>query len=570
MEKKVKTSDNTLKYLAAALFAVGAVYFLPLFNGFAWDDISLISGNTALRNIGSPLSLFTQEYYQITREPSFRITPILIYAALFKTVGANPFYFHLSTLLIHLAAAAGVFMLALRIFGSPAGALAASLIFGLHPANSEVVLCPSFNKDLLAAAGVIWILAIRARNSYREKWGIPPYAATALLFMAALFSKETALVLLILVPAFDLLIKKDELPSPGAVRFYTLLAVAALFYLLVRFVLLAPPPGVSGYYFGGTLLTNIYTLPDVIVSYIKCFLLPWPLSVERLLPAATSFSMETALSWTALIALSVWAARAASKHKPLLFSLIWIAAGLLPVMNFIPFLNRSFWAERYMYLSSAGLALAAGYIAARLFTGGKLARGRMIFALSGILLLYAAADIARGLQWKNPETLYAADLKTSDKSYRLNCMYAQVLFEKQDYNGAVQRLVRAIQLEPTSPYRTNYIAYMNLSYIYLMAGQFDAASAVCQQGLGMLPDKNPGLLANFAAAKYNLGKYTEAAALYEEAYSKERSPSIAHNLSMCYQKLGRKDKAKEMETAASAGRDPNDKFFGILLFWGEI
>jgi tetratricopeptide (TPR) repeat protein len=604
MEKEEQMTKETRKYLYISVAAVGIVYLFSLFNGFAWDDVLFIQNNASIHSFKNLTKLFTLDYFPLSREASYRPVPTFLYMVINKILSGAPVYFHLSSLLFHLLAVAGIYLISLNLLKSGLPALIAALIFGLHPACSEAVICPTFDKDLLAALSIIWIIVLRMNNSYSQRWKPGAYLAVACLFILGLFSKETALVLIPVLLSYDILFRKEEINTSGFYALYSMLAGIAIFYIVVRFKLMIDPAVNTGYYFGGTFASNLYTLPAVMTHYLRFFVSPWPLNVDHLMGAYVSFNGVIAWYWIGLSLAAGFLIFAARKQKILLFSFLWIIFAFIPVMNFIPFLNRSFWAERYMYLPLGGLSVALGFIASKLGDERKPLGGYFNYLLLAMLLIYATADIVRQRQWKDAETLYTADLANSPRSYRLYTVLSGIYVNKQDFNNAAALLARAIQVEPTSIYKTNYIAYLNLSYIYATASRSDLAVIVCREGLSVLPKRNPELLANYAAAEFNLGKVKEAAALFEEAYSADKAPGIGHNLGLCYLKLGEVDKAQsifeeinqkkmpfldsylilkeiyakkkmtdkaaEMDKIAAEIRQSGNYYTGMLLFYGEI
>ena len=207
---------NKNKYLLLALLIVSAVYASFLSNDWACDDRGCIAGNNALRESGNVSRLFSKEYFVVSRESSYRPVSTFLYMAIYRVFGQSPFYFHLSSLLLHLLAVAGVYFLSLRLLGGPGAAFMASLVFGLHPANTEAVFCASFNKDLIVTAGAVWLMILRAGRSYRDRWEPSAFAAAALIYFLCLFAKETALIFILLLLAYDLTFRRDELNTRNA------------------------------------------------------------------------------------------------------------------------------------------------------------------------------------------------------------------------------------------------------------------------------------------------------------------------------------------------------------------
>jgi protein O-mannosyl-transferase len=588
-------SSKNVRYMFALGLMVAAVYSFGLFNGFAWDDVSLIKNNDGLKHFSNVANIFSDRYFDVSTEPSYRPFSILLYMALFKFFGGSAFSFHLSSLLIHVAVLLGVYLLFLKILKNNFFAFIGALIIGLHPVNSEAVLCPSFNKDLLACLGIVWLFVIKLYNPYDKKWGPGAYLGVFFFGLLALFSKETGLVFLMLALAYDLLFERENLFKAQAAKFYGIMLALTIFYLVVRFRVLVSPAH-SGYYFGGTLFTNLMNIPKIVLSYLKLLVIPWPLTIEHTQKAYEAFNVRALSYCIILLFLGLSGFYLARKDKTLLFSFIWILAGILPVLNLVPFLHRTLLAERYMYLSTVGLALGVS----RLLMKERLSK---VFLISS-LCLCGLLVFSREAQWKDEKTLYLHDLKVSPESFDINCVLAEVYVREKDYSRAIERYEKILVFEPTSKFKTNYVPYLNLSFLYVVTGQNRNAVGIAATGIAKLPEKVSELYANLAVAQYNLGDLENAISSNRQALAITETPQVWQNLGMCYfkkndyentleclekikdrnypyidlyktlntvyLKTNRKDEAARMQGIVSELEKRPDRLEGMLLSWGEL
>ena len=118
-----------------------------------------------------------------------------------------------------------MFLLARRLFAREASAVAAA-IFGLHVVNQEAVFWASARFDLLATAGALGTLLLLGS---RLRWR---HAAAALLYLAALLSKESVVALPVAAGAYLWLVRRDR-PSELA-RVFAWLGAAGVIYVLCR------------------------------------------------------------------------------------------------------------------------------------------------------------------------------------------------------------------------------------------------------------------------------------------------------------------------------------------------
>ncbi len=149
--------------------------------------------------------------------------------------GGDPRWFHAVNILWHAAASVLVWFLAAELL-APAAALAAALLFAVHPVHVEAVANVVGRSECMAAAFVLAALLAHRRGS----WAAP------VLFALALFSKESAIVFLALAVLHDLLLTGGALRgATGAARAVPVVRRAALAYGVVLLVVFRHEPLVA-------------------------------------------------------------------------------------------------------------------------------------------------------------------------------------------------------------------------------------------------------------------------------------------------------------------------------------
>src|SRR3989338_10143475 len=126
--------------LALACFTI----FFPVLghNFVRWDDYALIVEN--------PLVLSFSPKIFWTFDPELYI-PLTLLTFQIETAiaGAEPFLFHLTNLLLHIANAILAFAFFRRLFKDDFIAFGSALLFALHPIQTETVSWVSARKELL-------------------------------------------------------------------------------------------------------------------------------------------------------------------------------------------------------------------------------------------------------------------------------------------------------------------------------------------------------------------------------------------------------------------------------------
>ena len=145
------------------LLAVGlALYAGTLWNGFVWDDLLTAVPS---RPLGEVLTQRTGMYYRPLVMLSF---------ALDRAVwGDLPAGFHLTNLLLHVAAAGLLATLAAAVGLGAGASLAAALVFLAHPVQSEAVTYVSGRTDVLCALfALLGFLAWRRARGPFDAWAV--------------------------------------------------------------------------------------------------------------------------------------------------------------------------------------------------------------------------------------------------------------------------------------------------------------------------------------------------------------------------------------------------------------
>ncbi|MGH7786015.1 MAG: tetratricopeptide repeat protein [Candidatus Binatia bacterium] len=202
--------------LIALALAIGVAYANSFSTGFALDNRAIILDNPHLRaaTAANVATLLTHDYWHPAAvnglyRPLATLSYLFNYSVLGN--GERPAGYHAVNLLLHVACAALVYALILQLGQAPLAAGLAAALFGLHPVATEAVTNIVGRADLLAALAVLagllcHVRATTARGAAAWGWR----AALAASFLAGLLSKESAVVLPILILAWELVAQRPR------------------------------------------------------------------------------------------------------------------------------------------------------------------------------------------------------------------------------------------------------------------------------------------------------------------------------------------------------------------------
>jgi len=529
----------------AAVFLAALLLFLPtLGHDFAWDDRSILLPNLARAEWSRLGELLTSDFFRESQDRGsgfdyWRPLVVLSHMAERSLFGDRPAGYHAVNALLHAAASLLVFLLGLRALGRTTPALAAGLLFAVHPVHVEVVAWVSGRSDLLL--GLFLALALwadwQAGRTGRRRW-----QALALLgFLAALFSKESAAVFPALVAARVLLNERarggvrERLLRAGRATLPSLLVLGA--YLGLRYGLLdvVPPPSAVE---PAARLALFWTWWTALRLYARLLVWPTGLSIVHDLPLAVDpWSWAVGAGMLLFVAAIWWAWRQRRKAAGASFGLIVLLLGLALLSNFvIPIASHGAAAfpvaERFLYAPSIGFCLVLGWLfgqaVPRLLARGAGTRSgvdppralglrRAIPpALLGMALLAGAwSSAVRARDWKGDATLFAATLERAPRSAMAQLNYGTALMdlargeESSDARSALLKralhhLEQAVELAPG-----NYRGHYDLANLYQALGRRQAAEAAYLDALELRPDLFQALV-NLSALMARSGRADDA------------------------------------------------------------
>jgi tetratricopeptide (TPR) repeat protein len=471
---------------ALAIVALIAVaYTNSLWNLYAWDDGRNIVTNTRLDDWDHLERLF---------KPMWRPLKRLSFMWDHAQWGLNPFGYHLTNVLWHAAASLALLVLLTRLGASRRLALVATALFAVHPVQVEAVANISNRKEMMAA--FFYLLAFLFYLPLRDRLGRLPLILLA--FAAALLSKESSpLMLPVMLAVYELGYRR---PAPNRSQKQRLLLGACLPTVAVVLAMLAVGHFYRfGEYFSTSWIrwitqTEVSSYPVLVgnslwalVRDLGLLLWPSPLSIRHDFRFTTSVLAPRALLALLLVVAYVGLVLWLRRRAPLVsFGLAWTGINLLPLLNLVP-LTWWFVSERFLYLPSAGLCLAAAHLFAlpapsRPSVPRRLWQAGPALLLALVLGAAATRTIQRNGDWYSSGTIIFADLrKAPDNPYLLHWV-ATMYQESGDLEKALAMGERALEARPRY-HATQFL----LGQLLLGQGRVDEAVRALERTIELNP-----------------------------------------------------------------------------------
>jgi tetratricopeptide (TPR) repeat protein len=533
----VRTLGHSWIAAVVVLALATTLVYAQSFRGeFISDDVSAIVENPLMRSL-APANLYA--IATSFDDANWIPLKVLSLAVDHQIWGLEPAGYHLTNLLLHVANAVAIYWL-LRRLGESAGlALAAALLWALHPVQAESVAWISERKNVLST--LFFVLAFHAYLGWSARPRGSGYAALFVLYAAALLSKVNTIVLPALTIWYEIVYR-------GRVRARDVTVAISLLVLgvVVAWVNLHGNPSHGAAYHGGSLAVTMRTSATTIPRYLWNAIAPFDLSYYYEVPLRASWlDAPVAAAAVLVIALVSLTIGLAARRSPDAFWLAWFGITLAPMLNLVPF--PALMNDRYLYmpvlgllvpllrlgrrvLDRLGLAAAAPAAVAALayalavltFTRVPVFRNELsLWADGGLKTCYISADQPYGARPRAEQVrLLEEELRRHPDRACLYDTLGGYAFEERRLTDALQMLTRANELDPN-----NATIALNLGRTQLWLGQNADAIRSLEHAIALEPPSFWAHL-NLARAFVRTGDVARARAALTRAQAIKAAPSF--------------------------------------------
>ncbi|MEE3233030.1 MAG: tetratricopeptide repeat protein [Candidatus Latescibacterota bacterium] len=423
--------------------------------------------------------------------------------------------YHLLNIFTHSICCYLVFSLLVLIGGDRRVSFVCALFLAIHPLCSQSVNYISSRSELFAALGSVGALWAYVRyDIYRVTiWSV----ISIIFYMFALFSKSIAIVFPLWIIAYD--IHADRSLSLKRYFPYLLFSVVYLIFtksLLIRAIYNEPVR---------ELTVQLATQCKALAYYIYLIFFPVRQSIDHAFFESTYFDLTVLLGTLFFVSLlSLLCLR-----KYYLIGVVIAISSLIP--TFIVPLNVLI-NENRLYLPLVGLSILIS-----MFCTHK----RTFFRKEAIVVLaicFVLCTSQRNIVWSDEFSLWNDANMKNPFSFRSSIYLGHQLRDVKDFDGALNRFERALELEPGSS-----IARAGLALTLQQSGAFEGALEEYKKALIESPEMND--------LNYNIGLVLQLMSRNEESLGYYRkvdveSPHFSlslNNSGTLYEKMDMPDSA---------------------------
>jgi tetratricopeptide (TPR) repeat protein len=442
-----------------------AIQLPALGNGFIQDDDMAITHNPVVTDARLDQVFSTDIWGQRGELTSGAYRPLLTLSFLAQwAISPNmPWSFHFVNMLLYLAVAVLVFKFLSRLTDERT-AFVATALWAVHPAFSDVAFNIVQRSELLAALFGLAYLLVLWNPAKAGRVSAGRIGAASVLFAAALFSKEHAIMLPIMLFVLGVFGKPDQRKSVREVATYYANSIVVAI-LLISFYLVLRSFALGGLARETPFLFNpLVALPFVwrmlnsgwlLVHYLLRFFLPLPQPMDfgyNQLPIfGPSEVAFLAAVWMGLVILVSITAIGLSKRRIPALGLAWFVLVLAPAIQMLVPPNL-LAADRLLFFPGIGLALATASLARTAADHLYCSPIPRLVVLASLLGLLVGCQLMIGERYHDNPTFFrylaenapdAAHVQAGNGKY--------LLLARHDAPRAVEAFTRAARIAPFVP-----------------------------------------------------------------------------------------------------------------------
>lgn len=537
--------------LVAVGAAVVAAYANSLGGDFVVDARTIILENRWIHaatpsNVGR---LLTHDYWAPFAtgglyRPATTLSYLLNYAVLGNR--ARPFGYHATNLALHLACVVLVYALAWEVTRRRVAATVAAAVFGLHPVTTEAVTYIVGRADVLASLGVLagLLCYIHGGASRRTLW----FVGLGVAALVAVLGKETGIVLLAVMLAYDLSIRRARPLSAG----YLVVGCVIGIYLAARWAVAMgglPPPDVSPVdnpLVEGSFWTARMTALGVLGRELALLVFPATLTADysyRQIPLVT-FPPRDVGDWMPLatvvvVVLAGWVAwRTRSRMPGVAFFVLVYLLAILPASNLV-FLIGTIMGERLLYLPLVGFA---GVVALLVDVGASRRPAMVLSAVAMLLLAFGYRTWVRNRDWVDELRLWTSAVRASPDSAKTRKAHAAALYAADARHAELGRVIA--EAERAVAIRPDYLdALTDLGSYHVARGDTAASPTDRQLSYAKAAEVLERARMLDVAVTKRFREKMEARGVGVDTLPDTGSPGLYNNLALAYERLGNLDAA---------------------------
>ena len=454
-----------MKYKRLLPFLIAAITFityLPDLHGdFVFDDVHIIKNNPLITGKLSISFALTSAYWAFTvygaKDPhhgeAYRPLTTITNYILFQSGQGSPFIFRLVSLILHITVVLLLFILLKKLKIPELTAFVLALIYALHPAFVEVIASAANRSAIVVTIMELIIILLLFKENKTKPFNFMDFILVFILFFMGIFSKESALFFLILLPIIYWILSKHGFIKKNLLDFFINfilpMGLVLIIYLILRAKALSGVYNKGSFNFLDNPLVNqdvtvrILTGLSIIAHYIVKLFIPGnccaDYSYAQVLPVKTPFN-----PWVIAGILLPLIIVFFSKKNPLrILGAIWFLLLLFFISN-IPYVFGTIMADRLLYTPSIGMVIWSGTL-----SYNKILDKKVKFLLAtGIIITMGIVTFTRIPLFHDSCTLFKASIRCAPNSAKVWYGTGVCLQREHKYALSIEAFRKSLLIYP--------------------------------------------------------------------------------------------------------------------------
>lgn len=430
---------------------------------------------------------------------------------------------HLTSLILHAANAAVVFVVLNGLTGAPWKCALVAALFAVHPIHVESVAHVAQRKDLLS--GLFWMLCIGAYARSAAQTGRRRYGWTALFMMLGLMSKPVVvtlpfvLLLLDVWPLRRIEIKGWRLEWSKArsllLEKFPLFALSLVFSIITFAVQYA-----SGAVQAIERQAVWERAANAVLAYVEYLAAAaWPARLAALYPHPLEYPVwKWGGALIVLATVTAFAVLSLHRRPYLAVGWFWFLGTLVPMIGIIQ-VGAQAMADRYAYTTFLGVYMAAVWGGADLAVRFQPPKAAISGAAVTVLLLLSGRTYVQIGYWKDAVTLWQRTVDVTENNVQGYLSLGMSLFNEHRYEEAEKWFGQAGEASPSNA-GAHY--YRGLSLLKL--GRVEEA----EREFRLVTGKNANFYTRVGDLFFDAGHRVKAMQIYHEGLALYPDAALLH------------------------------------------
>ncbi len=468
---------SELRYGDMAVSAFIAAFVLSLYwktTGFGFtyldDNVLVANSYSYLSDITNMVRAFGQTIFKNSFLPYYR--PVLSVSLILDAQigGMSVFVFHLTNMLLHALASCLVYIALTRMSYGRAASAFFGLLFAVHPALSQAVAwIPGRNDSLLAVFVLLSFICMIAHLKTRSVWSMVWHA---IFFIAALFTKESAVMMVPVFIIYMRLIAHEKLFSRSGKIFFCLWLVSISLWGAARGYALHGAQEVTIFDMNRYVIAN----SPALIQFAGKIMLPFNLSVFPTIEDTSYIYGFFTIVFMA-IALSLTARK---RYAHMFFGFFWLVIFLLPSLVRPNFSISTDFLEHRVYIPTIGFGIL--FMETDIMKRYSLKDYRALIISALIVIFFAAASYKHSENFKDRMSFWKNAVSTSPHSSFAHMALGAAYHSAGSLDRAEEEYRKSLMLDPLHP-----LSLCNLGDVYLRKGRFDEARKELKKAIAVSP-----------------------------------------------------------------------------------